>query len=333
MKPSDRIVGFPTIGNVDADVLASALSELGLNVLKPLPITSKTIALGVRNSADMICFPYKVTMGSIIESLDRGANTILQYTSGKISMCRQKQFYRLQDHTLKRLGYRFEMIGVSIFNVVPVLAKTTGKSVWKTWRMVSKHRRKLAEKEVQNWETDGTLNIALIGEIYCCCDERVNRGVAEKVRSCGANPINTASVSDFCAEEEAAYGRGLWRGMLLHNLRRFNARHVYDDKAAEYFEGMFAGHAKENISALLRVIDEGIDGVIHVLPLSCMPETTIEPYVDSICSDAGVPLLRVPIDENNSDAGVRTRIETFIRLMQWNRGRRCDSESTVAAGA
>ena len=128
MKPSERIVGFPTIGNVDADVLASGLSELGLNVLRPLPITTKTVALGVRNSADMICYPYKVTMGSIIESLERGANTILQYTAGKISMCRQKQFYRLQDHTLKGLGYRFEMIGISIFDIIPVLSKVSGKS-------------------------------------------------------------------------------------------------------------------------------------------------------------------------------------------------------------
>ena len=331
MKPSERIVSFPTVGNVDADLLTEALSSLGLNILKPFPITSRTVSLGVRNSADMICYPYKVTLGSIIESLERGANTILQYTSGEISMCRQKQFYRLQDHTLKRLGYRFEMIGVSIFNIIPQLAKLSGKSVWKTWRVVSKYRKLLAEREVRTWRVDGTLNIALIGEIYCCCDERVNRGVAEKVRSCGANPINTASVSAFAAEEESMYGGGLWRGMLLRNLRRFDARHVYDNRASEYFEGMFAGHGKENIASLLRVIDQGIDGVIHVLPLSCMPETTIEPYVDSICSDAGIPLLRVPIDENNSDVGVRTRIETFVRLIQWNRKRECDSGSTAVA--
>lgn len=319
MKPKDRIVGFPTIGNVDADLLASALSELGLRVLKPPPITSRTVSLGVRNSADMICYPYKVTLGSLIESLEAGANTLLQYTAGKISLCRQKQFYRLQEHTLKRMGWDFEMIGISIFDIVPKLAKLSGKSAWKTWRLVSKYRRLLNCREHQEKALDGRLNIAMIGEIFCCCDERVNRSLQSKIRSCGANPINTATVSDFCRTEE----EGFWSRMLFRNARQ---RHVRE--ANRYFEGLFAGHARENIANLLHAIEQGVDGVVHVMPLSCMPECTIEAYVDSICEKAGVPLLRIPIDENNSDAALTTRIETFIRLIQWNRQ---DSELTVAA--
>lgn len=310
VKSSERIVGFPTIGMVDADLLASALGELGLRVQKPLPITSNTIKLGVRHSSDMICYPYKITLGSLIESLEIGANTLLQYTAGKGTLCRQKQFYRLQEHTLRRLGYEFEMIGVSIFNVIPTMARLSGKSIWKTWRVVSRYRRLIEKREHHQKAVDGRLNIAIIGEIYCCCDDRVNRGLVGKVRACGANPINTATVSEFCRTEEA----GFWSGTLFRNARQRFAR-----EADRYFEGKFAGHARENVANLLRVIEEGIDGVIHVMPLSCMPECTIEAYVDSICESADVPLLRIPIDENDSDVAVSTRIETFVELIQCKR--------------
>lgn len=78
---------------------------------------------------------------------------------------------------------------------------------------------------------------------------------------------------------------------------------------------MFAGHACENIKHLLELIDRNIDGIIHVLPLSCMPESAIEEYVDGICEDNNIPLLRIPLDETNSPANVETRVETFIKLI------------------
>jgi len=47
-----------------------------------------------------------------------------------------------------------------------------------------------------------------------------------------------------------------------------------------------------------------------------MPETTIEPILDKICVDYNVPLLRLMIDETNSEANFDTRIETFAEMIK-----------------
>ena len=49
---------------------------------------------------------------------------------------------------------------------------------------------------------------------------------------------------------------------------------------------------------------------------NCMPETTVESIIDNICQKNKIPLLRLPIDETNSEANVNTRLETFIELVK-----------------
>ena len=83
-----------------------------------------------------------------------------------------------------------------------------------------------------------------------------------------------------------------------------------------HLNGSLGGHGRENISHLLELVDNHIGGVIHLLPMSCMPETSIEPFVTAICRQHNTPLLRIPIDENTAEANLDTRLETFIELIK-----------------
>ena len=58
------------------------------------------------------------------------------------------------------------------------------------------------------------------------------------------------------------------------------------------------------------------DGIIHLLPLSCMPETTIEMLMNRVGQKYKIPIYRFPIDENRFEAGFDTRIETFISVLR-----------------
>ena len=89
----------------------------------------------------------------------------------------------------------------------------------------------------------------------------------------------------------------------------------------KYLNGELGGHGRENLFHLLELIDENIEGIIHILPMSCMPEVTIEPCVNSICRKSKIPLLRIPIDENTAEANLETRLETFIELIKMRRSK------------
>lgn len=306
------------MGRAVNGAIAAALGELGLAVVPPQPVTDRTIKLGVANSPEMICFPYKVTLGSLIEALQLGADTLLMYQSGKNGACRQKQFWRLQAHQLRRLGYSsFSIHPVHHRALVSLLARLSGKSRWGVLRVLKRALSRLAEAEAQQW-SETERNIGIIGEVYCCCEERINYDIEAKIRSYGANPFRCVTLTSYYAGAMAEDSLcGCLAGMIADRQRNYHRR------ARELFEGRrFAGHAVANIANLYRLVDKGVDGVVHLLPLTCMPETTIEPYVDSIAGEAGVPVLRIPIDESNSEANFKTRLETFVKLIQWQERKR-----------
>jgi len=74
-------------------------------IIKPNKITAKTIELGTKYSPDFVCTPFKYTLGTLIESLDNGANILIQAGGG----CRYGYYHELQEKILKDLGYEFKL--------------------------------------------------------------------------------------------------------------------------------------------------------------------------------------------------------------------------------
>tara|TARA_Y100000034_G_C6908481_1_gene422349 strand:- start:2009 stop:2941 length:933 start_codon:yes stop_codon:yes gene_type:complete len=310
MKPEERIVTFPIIGKESSDTLREFFESLDLKVQTPPPTTDKTVRLGVAHSPDMMCFPYKVTLGNLVEAIDAGANTLIMYDSQ--GQCRFRQYNKLHEFTLRQLGHDFEMYPITLKSLVPVMSRVSGKSWLEVFKKVAPRFKSIVKDDERSWSEDKP-NIGIIGEIYCCVDEVVNSGLEDQIRALDANPYNTSKVPAFLWES-------LRSALHVKDTHPFNRKLAgYKREAREYFNGPLGGHSFENLYNLLELTDRGIDGVVHVLPLSCMPESTIEPYINQICSDKGIPLLRIPIDENNSAANLATRLETFVELIKWKK--------------
>lgn len=298
-----RTVTIPWIGKAYTELLAESLDALGLNVQLPPATTDRTIQIGVRNTAEMVCFPLKPTLGNYIEALDNGADTLLMYDSG--GQCRLRHYGKIQEFTLRQMGYEFEMYNVNFRNVLPVLKKLGGASYAQILRELFHFygRLKRTDKVKEAW-SDGRPNIGIIGEIFTCCDERINYGIESNIHELGCKPVNTVTLSSFIRES------------FLQKIHCPSKTSRYDKQAKTYLNGDLGGHGRENISHLLELVDKKVGGVIHLLPMSCMPETSIEPFVTTICRNNDTPLLRIPIDENTAEANLATRLETFIELIK-----------------
>ena len=303
-----RKVTIPWMGKEYTELLAQGLSNLGLNIQLPPITTDKTIQIGVRNTAEMVCFPLKPTLGNFIEALENGAITLLMYDSK--GQCRLKHYWKIQEFILKDMGYDFEIYNVSLNNIFPVLNKLGGASYPKIARGLFEvyNQIKEVDKKKERWSKNSP-NIGIIGEIFTCCDERTNYGIEEKIKKLGVNSVNTVTLSGFI------------RDSVLEKIHYPSRRKKYDKETEKYFNGILGGHGRENVSYLLELIDKNVSGVIHLLPMSCMPETSIEPYVNSICQKAKTPLLRIPIDENTAEANLETRLETFAELIKMKESR------------
>lgn len=75
-------------------------------------MTNQTIAVGSRYSPDSVCTPFKSSLGSLIDALDAGADTLIM----TMGLCRLGYYGELQEKILRDLGYEFEFINLSEYS-------------------------------------------------------------------------------------------------------------------------------------------------------------------------------------------------------------------------
>lgn len=100
-------ITFPHMGNVC--IAAKALfSDLGIEFVMP-PLNSKTsLEIGAQYSPEEMCLPFKIMIGNYIQSIEKGADTVI--ITGSCGPCRFGEYCELQVNLLRKLGYDLEFI-------------------------------------------------------------------------------------------------------------------------------------------------------------------------------------------------------------------------------
>jgi len=294
------VIGLPRLG-IYSPVFKGFFESLGCQVVQPSKVSQEIIKLGVMNSSDMICFPYKVTLGQEIWCLEHGATDLIMFsTHGR---CRFKHYHQLQEQTLRNLGYQFKMRTFSGKNFLPELIRITGAS---PTNLIKAMLRVLSQVgEVEHKAYDGTrqhpLRIGIVGEIYTILEDSINFDIVRKLQKIGVHVDVSIKLSDFIRKE--------------FKLDYFRKR-AEKKEARQLLREPIGGHGFCSIYNTAWYGKHGFDGVIHLLPLSCMPESTIECLTDQLAEKYNIPIYRFPIDENNFEAGFNTRLETFVSMLK-----------------
>ena len=293
-------LGLPRFG-LYSNAVKSFLESMGVEVIMPAKISREMIKLGVANSSDMMCFPYKVTLGQQIWALEQGATDLIMFNS--CGLCRMKHYYQLQQLALEVLGYSFKMHAITKKNMKMMIKRLLGISTLKAYsRFRGLYSRiEEIEKAAYRFSDDRKLKIGIVGEIYTILEPDINFDIVRKLQRRGANVHISLTLTDY----------------LKHDTERGREEAKESRKLLSQELG---GHGIESICNTIWYARNGYDGVIHLMPLSCMPESTVETLVDHVAEKYNVPLYRFPIDENNFEAGVNTRLETFVSMLRRRKG-------------
>ncbi len=100
-------ITFPHLGNIYIAGKAF-MEELGQDVILPPRCSQKTLEIGAKYSPEMMCLPFKVNIGNYIESIEKGADTIL--ITGSCGPCRFGYYSVLEKNILKDLGYNVNFV-------------------------------------------------------------------------------------------------------------------------------------------------------------------------------------------------------------------------------
>ena len=159
-------------------------------------------------------------------------------------------------------------------------------------------------------EDAGPLKVRLIGEIYAVFEEYVNRELA---RTLGSLP-------DIRIEVQREITVMNW---LRHNVLKSPAlvmRHRrISDAAKPYLAESVGGHGRDSVGLAALAPREGVDGVIHLWPFTCMPEIVAQSILTRVTRELGLPLLTVIVNEQTGQAGLKTRIESFAHILEERR--------------
>lgn len=149
-----------------------------------------------------------------------------------------------------------------------------------------------------------TLKVGLVGEIYTLVEPFANLNIESRLGHLGVEVVRTISLCEWLQD---------------HIFKRLVGKsHMgpLKESAEGYLRGFIGGHGLESVAHSVNLAKRDLDGIIHVLPLSCNPEIVAQGILPQISKDYKIPIMSLVIDEHSGEIGFQTRLEAFVDLME-----------------
>lgn len=358
-------ITFPHMGHCYLAVEA-LLNEMGHEVIVPPRISKKTLSLGTKYSPETVCMPLKLNVGSFIEAIEMGADTILMI--GGAGPCRLGYYAAVEQEILEDLGKEVEFIILEHprenfsklkTQVQHLVAKKGLKGLLRGLQLgweklvtsekliklslyvrpreliqgrttqllnaaleqlrslnsiyaIRRFYRHCCESMLDNTDTTlKLLKVGLVGEIYTILEPFANMQIEERLGYLNVEVDRTVSLQQWFKD---------------HVVRA--SLHLYSDRplrklAKDYLQGPVGGHGLETIARTVALAQKDYAGIVHILPLTCMPEIIAQCILPRVSADLHIPIISLVVDEHTTDAGFQTRLEAFVDLLTQQSGRGC----------
>ncbi|MGR6837284.1 CoA protein activase [Syntrophomonas erecta] len=190
----------------------------------------------------------------------------------------------------------------------------TTRTTWKALDMLDaantlgeiEEARREGLKILENIPRDPTRNplkIGIIGEIYVVLEPAANHYIQIMLGEMGVQTDRSIYLSSYT------------RNNTIKNLEG----DIFDVAKPYLNEAPIGGHGVNSIGETILYARHGFDGVVQLAPFACIPEIVAKSILPSISRDLGIPVLTLFIDEQTGKAGVQTRLEAFVDLLERRR--------------
>lgn len=353
MVQNKKVISFPHIGNYYV-LVYSLFKNLfpDCQIMIPKKITKKTQELGEKYSPDAICTPFKYNLGNYIESLENGANILIQGGGG----CKYGYYAELQEQILKDLGYDFTFLSFLDGN------KVTGKRAYSCLKQIDpnlkfnklmyqllvtynllimldkfeNYIRANISYEVNKGEFEKIHKKLLVDimKVSTIKDYQiVNKEYLEKLKQVELDKdktkIKVGIVGELFSSMEPFASFFLERQLADMNVatkRYTTATYLVFEKgrqakkllneAKTYIKYELGADGTESVAHSIELCKQGYDGIIHIKPFGCTPEINAIPMLQKISEDFNVPIIYFTFDMQTSETGIKTRLEAFYDMIK-----------------
>ncbi|EKE04423.1 MAG: hypothetical protein ACD_20C00081G0006 [uncultured bacterium] len=162
------------------------------------------------------------------------------------------------------------------------------------------------------------IHVDLTGEIYVVIDSFSNLEVEKELGKLGVHVHRKLNLSNWT------------KTFLIPSFLQFSESH--GEKAARYAHDFLkrdiGGDAIESVGDTAYASYSKSDGIVHLLPFTCMPEIIAQNILPNIRMERDIPVLSLVLDEYQGKAGFVTRLEAFVDLI--NRRKRKQEKVKIA---
>jgi len=341
-------VTFPHLGSYCVPLEVLFKEGVGVDYVTPPPITQRTLEIGSKHSPDFVCSPFKYNLGNYIESIEAGANTLIQVGGA----CRLQYYGELHEQILRDLGYEFEFINLSkaklrkLRTLINPLLKVNPqfpiKKVAKILPMVVAMARYIDETEDFirkniGFETKkgsfARLHKRMLYNLRLVKDKKelvtATSQYTKAFRSLPVdkpeNPLRVGIIGEyftimepfsnhFIEKELASLGMVVDRWMNISHSTLMDPKEEKERKS-KYTRYDMGATCRMTIERAEYWAKKKYDGIIHVKSFGCTPETDAIPVLQNISEDYGIPILYFSFDSQTSETGIRTRLEAFSDMI------------------
>ncbi len=154
------------------------------------------------------------------------------------------------------------------------------------------------------------LKVMMVGEVYTVMEPSINMDVEKRLGHLGIE-----------VHRSSYFSTHIRRGSRLDK-RLLKGRERLMDLAKPYLNYDVGAECNFSVAETIQAKDEGYDGVVHVYPFSCMPETNAAGVLSMVSEDMDMPVLPMVIDRQDMDLRIDTQLEAFVDVMNWRHKRR-----------
>lgn len=353
------MISFPRIGNLTIG-LEALFNEIKLEYTRSPELTKQTMALGCRYAPENACLPFKIVLGNYIEVTHQGVDTLLMLGgSGPCrfgyfgalhrtilqDMGTAAQVIILEPDTmLESLKVLRDMAGVSnrqfarglylgwyklqtvdqLEGMANVLRAGVGKAQTVTniyQDLVAQIEsastiegiKKVFQRGSESFNELGIdkptkTSIGIVGDIYMLNEPFANGYIEEFIGAQGFPVSRSIYLSQWIKYH------------LLPGLSHYWEAHLLG-WSKPYLQHPVGGHGLDTVAWTVKYFTEGCGGVIHILPMTCMPEIVAQSTWPAVARDYGKPILSLVLDEHAADAGFVTRVEAFLEMIELQQNR------------
>ncbi len=347
----EKIIAFPHLGDYSIPISYLISKILKVKILNTPPITKKTIELGSKYAPDFVCIPFKYNLGNFIESLEMGANTLIQAGGG----CRYGYYAEVQKKILKDLGYDFDFYALTDSDsLTPITLYKKFKCINEDLNFFKYGYYTLLTLLMINYmdKLDDYIRLNIGFEVnsgeFLKIKEEMHNDFT-KVRTFTKltylyfkykkkfkeipvnkkeNRIKVGIIGELYTSMEPFASYFLEKELASMNIevKRFtNVTYLLIKKRFEgkkmlryvndYVKHKIGADGLDNVYRAKKLIDDGYDGIIHIKPFGCTPEITAIPIIDKVCKEEGMPIIYFSFDNQTSMEGIKTRLEAFHDML------------------